>query len=658
MQKRMNQTASRKPDKVLVDASVLLVDPDVLLRIPSKNGLAFVAGPSLDDLEAIANGPHSDRDSALGLLQRLFFAPEVVVTALPTGEPLRGQDSLKRLAYGQAAVHLLERRMFQLRPENGAGLLELARDYCMVVLTCDPRLKAQADAAGIPVAAWTGRPPAQTAAPPRPKQIGTQPASGAQRPGSPQQVRPFAVCTKPVGTADEAMQVSHLPTTGDSIHLSNRATLRLGAQISAGGEGIIYEVPGRDQVCKVYHRDKLTKLKKQKIELMVSRRIERPGICWPTEIATNAAGEFVGYLMPRAHGQTMQSTMFIKPKLEKTFPTWTRRDLVNVAGTFLNHLEFLHRHNILIGDINPMNLLVTQDSLAVWIVDTDSFQIEAFPCPVGTANFTAPEIQGLNYASFLRTEQHELFAVATMIFMVLFPGKAPYAQQGGGSQVDNVKSGNFPYRFSTQSGQSAPDVSGEDAPQGPWQFIWSHLPLRMRQAFFETFQQGQRVSVADWQDLLGKYWYQLDKGYALDEMFPLHFWVRDPVEMACGKCSRKFTNSKTYIDKLVSQNKSVWCPQCQHRNRLERLARESHRATRETVSAPPRASAPKYVNTGWKPTPLTPPATPPRPQARPAPTTASPPRPASPPARPAPRAAPAPSSTLADIAHIISRFFR
>ncbi|RML94152.1 hypothetical protein APX70_07765, partial [Pseudomonas syringae pv. maculicola] len=64
------------------------------------------------------------------------------------------------------------------------------------------------------------------------------------------------------------------------------------------------------------------------------------------------------------------------------------------------------------------NLLVTQDSTKLWMVDTDSFQIEGFPCPVGTVNFTAPEIQGVNYGTFMRTKEHELFAVATMLFMI------------------------------------------------------------------------------------------------------------------------------------------------------------------------------------------------------------------------------------------------
>lgn len=643
----MDQSGTRKADKVLVDASVLLADPDVLLRIGNKGGLAFVGLAVLDAVEAAANNLGPSRSTAQALLQQLQVRPGVKLQALPTGESLQGQDLLTRLAYVRGAVHLIERPVFRARPENGVGLIELALDYGMVFITSNPALKAKAETAGVQVAAWRGPPAAQRGVPQQTQRTSRPSSSAAMRPSGAMGVGPFAVRQQAVSEPEVVVSVSHLPTSGESIRLSGAAA-RLGAQISAGGEGIIYEVEGRNQVCKVYHREKLTQLKRQKIELMVSRRIDRPGICWPTDMATNAAGEFVGYLMPRAYGQTMQSAMFVKPKLEKTFPDWRRLDLVNVAGTFLDHVDFLHSLNIIIGDINPMNLLVTPDSTAVWIVDTDSFQIEAFPCPVGTVNFTPAEIQGLNYASFLRTIEHELFAVATMIFMILFPGKAPYSQQGGGSPADNIKSRNFPYRFAKQSGQSVPDVSGEDAPPGPWQFIWSHLPMNFREAFYDTFRENRRVSVEAWTELLKDYRWRLENGRALNELFPLSFWVFDPVEMTCDNCSRSFTNSRKFAEKLAAKGQDAWCPQCRHRKKLEWLARDSHRATREVTSAPP--PRPAYRNTGWKPVvPV------PMPQGR-----ATPPPPYRGPA-PQPTASTRPSnqtSALIDIWKVINHLFR
>jgi serine/threonine protein kinase len=368
--------------------------------------------------------------------------------------------------------------------------------------------------------------------------------------------------------------------------LSNGHEFRLGALVRAGGEGSIYETQLAGQVCKIYHRNRLTHLKKRKIEMMVSRRIERAGICWPTEIVTDETGEFVGYLMPRAAGTTIQKAMFVKPVLEKTFPHWQRRDLVNVARTFIDHIRYLHSLNIVVGDINPQNLLVTENSIELWMVDTDSFQIEHFPCPVGTINFTPPEIQGRSYSEFLRTTDHELFAVATMVFMILLPGKPPYSQQGGGTPADNIKSKNFPYPFTREAEKGVRQAAPTRPPQGPWQFIWGNLPYKLREAFSSTFRDGKRTTVEEWTTLLRDYRNDLDRKFHSNELFPLQFKIRDPVEVICAECSRSFTESQQFVARLQAEGKTVWCPKCRNEIRTRRLAAQSRRATQEMIGQP------------------------------------------------------------------------
>lgn len=94
--------------------------------------------------------------------------------------------------------------------------------------------------------------------------------------------------------------------------------------------------------------------------------------------------------------------------------------------TILKKLKYLHDRNVILGDINPNNILVVSPT-EVYFVDTDSYQIEGFPCPVGTINFTAPEIQRKDFSTFLRTIGNERFAVATLLFMIMLPGKPPYS---------------------------------------------------------------------------------------------------------------------------------------------------------------------------------------------------------------------------------------
>lgn len=218
--------------------------------------------------------------------------------------------------------------------------------------------------------------------------------------------------------------------------------------------------------------------------------------------------------------------------------------------------------NIIVGDINALNILVETNG-KIWFVDTDSYQIENFPCPVGTVNFTAPEIQGKDYANFIRTKNHELFAIATMIFMILFPGKPPYSQQGGESQSDNIKKMNFPYWCS--------EKSEVNPPEGSWNFIWSHLTAKVKENFCMTFKNNQRKNIEDWLEVLKKYKWAIENSYSTDELFPDGFPIRDPEETICSGCGTKHINSKTKIIKMQALNKGVLCNNCFKEIKLKNL---------------------------------------------------------------------------------------
>lgn len=585
--------------RVLVDTNVLLEDPDVLVRIRQRGGLPFLTSTVLDELDfnkdvkKRVNKPSNKIDAsrvaenarnAQLIFREFTSSASTRLAEMPNGGGLVEGDNLVSFCFKDGPTFVVGREEFKSKSNNDAKIIELAKDYEMILITRDKGMKVRAETLGVEVALWTGPEEARQRqeAPNKRMPMQRKPGNSLRGEAVTNGLKPFGIFTSPRKESDVPLQISKIPEAGDLVKLGGGHEFHLGSLISAGGEGSIFETPMAGQVCKIYHRDRLTSLKKRKIELMVSRRIDRAGICWPTELVTDQSGEFVGYLMPRASGSTIQKAMFVKPVLEKTFPKWRRRDLVNVAGTFVDHINYLHSLNIIVGDINPLNFLVTEDSTRLWMVDTDSFQIEDFPCPVGTINFTPPEIQGINYAEFLRTRDHELFAVATMIFMILCPGKPPYSQQGGGTPSDNIRSKNFPYPFggaSAKIGQSTPT----NAPQGTWQFIWGNLPYKVREAFYSTFREDKRASVDDWSDLLIEYRSQLEQGFQSDELFPLQFKIRDPVVVSCAECSTSFTSSQRFVEKLQADGKPVWCPECAQQIRLKRLAAKSRRETVETT---------------------------------------------------------------------------
>ena len=328
--------------------------------------------------------------------------------------------------------------------------------------------------------------------------------------------------------------------------------LRLGTRVGAGGEGAVYRV-GPDEVCKVYSPEALTRGKLLKLATMVERPIEHPAICWPRAIVRTASGVPIGYTMPSGGGRELQTSVFVKPVLTKRFPNWTRRELATLAISILEPICFLHANGVLLGDINPRNILV-EDEMTVSFVDTDSYQIERFPCPVGMHPFLAPELFGKPLGTILRSFEDEYFAVATLVFMILVPGKPPYSHAGGEDPMENVRKRHFPYALGERRGEGVPD--------GPWRFIWSHLPHQLKDLFNRAFAVGERIRSDEWLEALHRYRDGLDRGWLSNELFPRGFkrLKREDVErrggtwMRCSECGEGFG--------LLPGQEMVICPDC------------------------------------------------------------------------------------------------
>ena len=342
---------STAPRAILIDTCVLLQDPNVIVRIKAKNGIPFLTGTVLDELDYNKKGESEVNRNARAIFRELNKKPSIKVQNLPTGQDLVHDDLLTRFEYEGVGVFLLSRSIFKSQTNNDGKIIELAQDYGMILLTRDGGMRLRADSLGVQVVLWTG--PAQAGPSNAGASIRSPDSSAAKNktatpnksiPGGtnnkPQSsnIQPFALPTSPALEKDKPCAVNRLPVEGDTV-LVNAQKIELGALISEGGEGKIYLAANANTVCKIYHADKLTVLRRRKIELMVTRKVQRPGICWPTDIVTNEKGDFLGYLMPRAVGKTVQSSMFVKAVLEKTFPQWSRTDIINLCIAFLEHIR-------------------------------------------------------------------------------------------------------------------------------------------------------------------------------------------------------------------------------------------------------------------------------------------------------------------------------
>ncbi len=303
-----------------------------------------------------------------------------------------------------------------------------------------------------------------------------------------------------------------------------------------GGEGIVYDA-GNGMVAKIYHADKCTTRREAKVRLLASRPIRLKGVCAPQRMLFSN-GFFAGCLMPEAKGFGLEGP------LDKCFAGWSRADLVQLAVTILKTIGSLHRLNVLVGDVNLSNIRIVSPDEA-YLVDCDSVQVANLPCPVGHEMYTAPEIRGRDFSTFLRSKSSENHAVAALIFMLLMPDE------------DLDESGK--YRLGARRISSDPFLldypgfhRGEPLTLCRRARIWSHLPDDLKSAFGRTFDsrgslhaEADRLGVAGWILRLNAYRERLLDGTLLaddplaNEIYPkTGRKILPPARPACVVCGR------------------------------------------------------------------------------------------------------------------------
>lgn len=258
------------------------------------------------------------------------------------------------------------------------------------------------------------------------------------------------------------------PAHGALVDAAGRP-VRLGAEIGHGGEGSVYEVADApDLVAKLYTKaadaDKAAKL-----GAMI--RGAGPALtevaAWPMTTlhprgaAGGAGPPLVGLLMPRASGAPIHRVY--SPVSRKTeFPNFDWHKLVIVAHNVAAAMARLHDAGHVIGDVNQGNLLVGTQGI-VRLIDCDSFQVRDgqrwFPCEVGVAHFTPPELQGRSFAGVTRTPNHDAFGLAVLVFHLLFMGRHPFAGRYAGRGDMPLEQAIAEFRFAFGRHASAVQMS-------------------------------------------------------------------------------------------------------------------------------------------------------------------------------------------------------
>jgi serine/threonine protein kinase len=204
------------------------------------------------------------------------------------------------------------------------------------------------------------------------------------------------------------------------------------SKLGEGGEGVIYILDDQ-ALAKVYHAKELNRRRQEKVLALCARYNHFAGVfgaarfAWPEAPAISAdIHEIVGFRM--AHLGAYPSLEQVRyDSSERQFRTAGGERLdddkaIAVAYSLFDALERLHTARIVLGDLNPTNVLVDVHSANALIVDIDSCHVEGFPCPVFKAEYLDPMTEAagkqsdgsLNYSS-----SSDYYAAAVMTYELI-----------------------------------------------------------------------------------------------------------------------------------------------------------------------------------------------------------------------------------------------
>ncbi len=277
---------------------------------------------------------------------------------------------------------------------------------------------------------------------------------------------------------------------------------------SRGGEAEIWSVRQEPHlVAKLYHKPMPEH--EAKVTAMLANPPQQPGthpaVAWPLQLLYDNR-RFTGYLMPRIN-DSRPIFNFYNParraRMGNSYPWrfFLHRSARNLAAA----VELVHKRGYVIGDLNESNVLVNRSAL-VTLVDADSFQVgssqgKCYRSPVGKAEFTPAELQGVDFKSVDRTVAHDNFGLAVLIFYLLMEGYHPFAGVAddglsvGRVDLHGIRQGLFPY---TRNSIIQP-------PPGAPIFMW--LDPAIQALFHRAFVEGhsapaRRPAAGEWHEAL------------------------------------------------------------------------------------------------------------------------------------------------------------
>jgi hypothetical protein len=249
---------------------------------------------------------------------------------------------------------------------------------------------------------------------------------------------------------------------GSTINLTDKN------YVSEGGQGVIYR--SGSVIYKIYH-DEADTLPQQKFDQL--DKIRKKNIITPLSYVYNRKGVPIGYAMQFAGGTIPLARLFTTGFRDRF--SVTPKMSCALVDEMISDIEFIHKNNILIIDLNEFNFLIDEkDLITPYFIDTDSYQTTNFPATV-----IMPSIRDWHSKSFSPDTDWFSFAIiATQIFIGIHPFKGTHPS----------------FKKSDLEGRMKANISifNKDVSVPPTTRDFSLIPPKMLSWFVDLFEKGVR----------------------------------------------------------------------------------------------------------------------------------------------------------------------
>lgn len=208
-----------------------------------------------------------------------------------------------------------------------------------------------------------------------------------------------------------------------------------------GGEGDLYTVhfDGALKCVKIYEIEKRTSFNERKIIALINRfkRISLGGIenyiGYPEiPVYHPATKKFCGFLMKYfAYCIPVSELKFSSNHLTYGGTNLGDEDMLKLFDNLFFYLKVLHKAGIILGDVNPENILVNKTNLTPAFVDFDSVQVGSFYSSSRRPDYIDPlvKIDGHgNHKYFIYSTDSDIFSLSIIFYEVMLGTKPNFFQ--------------------------------------------------------------------------------------------------------------------------------------------------------------------------------------------------------------------------------------